>query len=81
MKRWTVQIRRGDIDIEGPARGNLPIEAFLKFVRRKKVWPAGAGVHLERFPGGDTYHAWPAWKVGNGLSLGDRWVVHITPEE
>ena len=80
-KRWYIRVRHGEIDIEGFARGGLPAEALLRFVKRKEVWPRRAGVYLERFPGGDTYHAWPAWKVGNSLSLGNRWVAQISKEE
>jgi hypothetical protein len=82
-KRWFVRVRRDDVglDIEGWVTAPSPTEAFLRFVRRKKVWPKGAYVHLQHFPGGHTYHAWPTWKVGGGMSLGDLHVVRIIPEE
>ena len=82
MKRkWYVRIRRGEIDVDGFVHAESPTEAFLLLVRRRKVWPKRAYVHLQHFPGGYTYHAWPTWKVGGGMSLGDLWVARIIPEE
>ena len=82
MKRkWYVRVRRGEIDVDGFVHADSPTEAFLLFVRRNKVWPRRAYVRLEHFPGGYTYHAYPVWKVGNGVSLGDRWVARIISEE
>jgi hypothetical protein len=79
-KKWFVRVRRGDLVIEGQVTAPSPTEAFLRFVRRKKIWPKGAYVHLQHFPGGHTYHAWPTWKVGGGVSLGDLHVARIVPE-
>jgi len=80
-KKWYVRARRGEISVEGFVHAETPTEAFLRLVRRRKVWPKAAYVHLEHFPGGYTYHAWPTWKVGSGVSLGDMWVARIIPEE
>ncbi len=80
-KKWFVRVRRGDLDIEGRVTASSPTEAFLRFVRRKGVWPKGAHVYLQHFPGGHTYHAWPTRSVGGGTSLGDLYVARIVPEE
>jgi len=80
-KKWFVRVRRGDLDIGGRVTAPSPTEAFLRFARRKGIWPKGARVHLQNFPGGHTYHAWPTWKVGGGMSLGDLYVARIVPEE
>jgi hypothetical protein len=80
-KRWYVRARRGEVDVDGFVHAESPTEAFILFVRKKKVWPRRAYVHLQHFPGGHTYWAWPTWKVGNGVSLGDLWVAHIIPEK
>jgi hypothetical protein len=79
--RWFVRVRRGDLSVEGRVTASSPTEAFLQFVKRRKIWPKGAYVHLQHFPGGHTYHAWPTWKVGGGMSLGDLHVARIVPEE
>jgi hypothetical protein len=82
VKRWHIRVMRSDIDVQGFAYGKLPIEAFLHFVRRRKLWPKGAGVHLKHFPDGHTYHAWPTFRACQGdMSPRDRWVAHITPEK
>jgi len=83
-KKWHVRAREGDrgnVVVEGFVQAESPTEAFIRLVRRKKVWPKRAWVHLQHFPGGHTYWAWPTWKVGNGMSLGDLWVARIIPEE
>jgi hypothetical protein len=80
-KKWFVRVHRKDLDIEGRVTAPSPTEAFLRFARRKGVWPKGAYVHLQGFPGGHTYRAWPTWKVGGGMSLGDLYVARIVPEE
>jgi hypothetical protein len=80
-KRWFVRAHRKDLDIEGRVTAPSPTEAFLRFVRRRrKVWPKGAYVCLQGFPGGRTYHAWPTWKAGGGTSLGELYVARIVPE-
>jgi hypothetical protein len=80
-KRWFVRARRKDLDIEGRVTAPSPTEAFLRFVRRRKVWPKGAHAYLQHFPGGHTYHAWPTWKAGGGTSLGELYIARIVPEE
>jgi hypothetical protein len=54
-KKWYVRARRGEVDVDGFVRAESPTEAFIRFVRRTKVWPKRAYVHLEHFPGGHTY--------------------------
>jgi hypothetical protein len=84
MKRkWYVRVRRvgGTVGVEGFVHAESPGEAFMHLVRRKKVWPKRAYARLERFEVGRTYHVWPTWKVGRGVSLGDMWVARIIPEE
>jgi hypothetical protein len=82
-KRWFVRVRRDSqgIAVEGWVTASSPTEAFLKLVKRKKIWPRGAHAHLQHFPGGHTYHAWPTWVVRGGMSLGDMHVARIIPEE
>jgi hypothetical protein len=80
-KKWYVRARRGEVNVDGFVHAKSPTQALLLLVKRKRVWPKRAYVHLEHFPGGHTYWAWPTWKVGNGMSLGDLWVARIIPEE
>jgi hypothetical protein len=81
-KKWYVRVHRGwDVDVEGTVTADSPYEAFLRFVRRKGVWPKRADAHMEHFPGGHTYWVYPAWRVGNATSLGDRYVARIVPVE
>jgi len=76
-----VRARRGDIDEDGFVLAESPEGAFPRFVRRKKLWPKGAGAHFQRFPGGHTWWVWPTRAVGGGTSLGDMWVARIEEEE
>ncbi len=77
-KKWYVRVRKGwDVDVEGTVSAESPYQAFIRLVRRKGVWPKYAGAYMEHFPGGSTYWVYPAWKVGNATSLGDRYVARI----
>jgi hypothetical protein len=76
-KRWYVRVRKGELDVDGVVSGESPYDAFLRFVRRKRVWPPRAGAQMEHHPGGHTYWVRPTWKVGNATSLGDLYVARI----
>jgi len=78
-KRWYIRVRKVNEyrAVEGTVTAESPYEAFLRLVRRKGIWPKGAGAHMEHFPGGDTYWVYPTWRVGNAKSLGDRYVARI----
>jgi len=81
-KMWRVRIRKAsgwDVDVEGTVTADSPHEAFLTVARRNGVWPKRAGAYMEHFPGGHTYWVYPAWKVGNATSIGDRYVARIVP--
>jgi hypothetical protein len=82
-KKWQVRVRKtGEYSVvEGTVTADSPYEAFLRLVRRKGVWPKRADAHMEHFPGGHTYWVYPAWRVGNATSLGDRYVARIVPVE
>jgi len=78
-KKWLVRIRkaRGEVDVTTEVVAESAHEAFLKAARKAKVWPKRAGAYMEHFPGGHTYWVYPTWRVGNAMSLGDRYVARI----
>jgi hypothetical protein len=78
-RKWQVRVRKaiGNLDVEGVVTADSPYEAFLRFVRRRGVWPKRAGAYMEHHPGGHTYWVYPTWRVGNAMSLGDRYVARI----
>jgi len=82
-RKWMVRIRKaaGDLDVVAEVSATSPHEAFLKAARKAGVWPKRAGAFMEHFPGGHTYWVYPAWKVGNATSIGDRYVARIVPVE
>lgn len=76
-KRWYIRVRNRMLDVDGVVGGDSPTDAFLRFVRRRGIWPRGAGVLMEHHPGGSVYWARPTWRVGGGTALGDLYVVRI----
>ena len=82
-RHWLVRIHKvgGEVDVATEVVAESAHEALLKAARKAKVWPKGAGAHMQHFPGGHTWHVWPTWKVGNATSLGDMYVARIIPAE
>jgi hypothetical protein len=79
-RKWYIRVRqdRMGLDVDGVVSGESPHDAFLRFVRRKKVWPQNAGAYMEHHPGGSTYWIYPTRRVrGGGTALGDRYVARI----
>jgi len=76
-KTWYIRVRRGDLDVEGTVTGRSPHDAFLRLVRRHRIWPKRAYPDLEHIEG-HMYWAYAVRRVVNSwFVIGGRYMAWI----